>query len=80
MAYLAALSSWSMDWAWSEIVNFMAVTTMVLFIAEREFKESTLTTFFPYRTEILPFRLSPSSSPSPTAIASFCCSYDLADM
>ena len=33
MAYLAALNSWSMDWAWSEIVNFMAVTTMVLIIS-----------------------------------------------
>ena len=66
MAYLAALNSWSMDWAWSEIVNFMAVTTMVHFIAEREFKESTMTTFFPDRTETLPFGLSPSSSPSPS--------------
>ena len=66
MAYLAALSSCSVDWAWLEIVNFMAVTTMVLFIAERQFKESTMTTFFPDRTETLPFGLSPSSSPSPT--------------
>ena len=32
MAYLATLNSWSMDWDWSKIVNFMAVTTMVLII------------------------------------------------
>ena len=33
ITYMATLNSWSIDWAWSEIVNFMPVTTMVLIIS-----------------------------------------------
>merc|ERR1711936_408765 len=37
---ISALSNWSMCWGWSEIVNFMAVTTVVLIRAEGEFKDA----------------------------------------
>ena len=37
---ISALKSWSMGWGWSEMVNFMAVTTVVLISADWEVREA----------------------------------------